>query len=192
MNAVITDINQLDLNKIYTYTDYLSWKFTERVELIKGRIFRMSPAPSKKHQQISSILHGEIYAILKDRSCQIFSAPFDVKLSHGDEATVVQPDLCVICDSFKLTEQGCTGAPDLIIEILSPSNTEKEMRHKFELYEDNGVKEYWIVDYTHEYIIVYTLTQNGYVGSKPFVANEIVASAVLEGIRFPVEYIFEN
>lgn len=156
MNAnVITDISQLDLNKTYAYADYLLWQFGERVELIKGKIFKMPPAPGKQHQIISGNLHISIGSYLKqhDRKCRLFAAPFDVRLldnvkskqSDRDIYTVVQPDLCLICDQSKLDERGCIGAPDLIIEILSPGNSKKEMKIKYELYEENGVREYWVV-----------------------------------------------
>ena len=189
---MITDINQLDLSKSYTYADYLTWQFAERVELIKGKIFKMSPAPSRRHQAVSRNLQGEIYAFLKGKPCQLFDAPFDVKLSKGDEKTVVQPDICVICDELKLTDQGCTGAPDLIVEILSPGNTRKEMKEKFELYEENGVLEYWMVNYSEKTVFVYYLQQGKYIGSKPFVGDEKVATSVLNGFVLTPNEIFRE
>jgi len=90
---MIIDINQLDFSKSYTYSDYLSWKFDERVELIKGRVFKMSPAPKRVHQKASSNLHRIISNYLYPNKCEVFHAPFDVKLSKGDDSTVVQPDM---------------------------------------------------------------------------------------------------
>lgn len=156
MNAnIITDISQLDLDKTYAYADYLLWQFGERVELIKGKIFKMSPAPNRRHQAILGEIHLKIGSYLKEHQklCNLYLAPFDVrlldsvksKLSDRDIHTVVQPDLCLICDESKLDERGCIGAPDLIIEILSPGNSKKEMKIKYELYEENGVQEYWVV-----------------------------------------------
>ncbi len=140
----MSNFHQLDLNKSYTYADYLQWKFEERLELIKGKIFKMSPAPSMRHQRISGHIYREISWFLKGRTCQIFSAPFDVRLSKkgsndSEITTVVQPDICVICDESKLDERGCLGAPDIVVEILSPGNTKKEMRNKFQLYQESSV-----------------------------------------------------
>ncbi len=145
----ISDINQLDMNGLYTYADYLTWTFKERVELIKGKIFRMSPAPSTIHQIVALNLAVELRVFLKKKKCKAFVAPFDVRLAKNKSSssikTVVQPDVCVVCDHSKLDKRGCLGAPDLVVEILSPANNEVELSYKFDLYESNGVKEYWIV-----------------------------------------------
>ena len=151
--AKITDLSQLDLNGTYSYADYLTWRFDQSVELIKGKIMAMSPAPNLKHQRISRNMLRPIDNYLRHKSCEVFVAPFDVKLfdsrksklSDREVFSVVQPDLCVICDQEKLTEQGCSGAPDWIIEVLSPGNTKKDMHLKYELYQENGVTEYWLV-----------------------------------------------
>ena len=151
--TTIAELSQLDLNGTYTYADYLTWQFEERLELIKGKIMLMSPAPNVNHQSISGRLNGIFYNYFKGKSCQVFAAPFDVRLynrkksvlADRDIYTVVQPDLCVICDENKLDTQGCSGAPDWIIEILSKGNTKREMQIKYELYQESGVKEYWLV-----------------------------------------------
>ncbi len=190
---MITSLDQLDFNKTYTYSDYLSWKFKERVELIRGRIFKMSPAPSTLHQRISMRFNKILLPVLDQRKCEIFNAPFDVFLNRKGAHTVVQPDICVICDPNKLTEQGCTGAPDLIIEILSPGNSRKEMKEKFELYEENGVQEYWLADPGNEDITIYSLNKEGkYIGSKPFVAEEHASSSVIAGFSVVVEEVFRT
>lgn len=189
---MITDINQLDLNKRYSYSDYLQWEFKERVELIKGRVFKMPPAPSVRHQQVSRNLLHFLDPFLWKKTCQLFHAPFDVKLNKKGKDTVVQPDICVVCDASKLDDQSCNGAPDLIIEILSPGNSRKERKEKFELYEENEVKEYWLVDITENSIIVYTLSEQGrYVGSKPYVTGESAVSTVLAGLDIPLTELFE-
>jgi Uma2 family endonuclease len=112
---MITDISVLDINKKYSYAEYLKWQFKERVELIKGKIFKMTPAPSRRHQKYSFNLGLELGKYLEGKSCDIYSAPFDVRfpIGEGDEKTytVVQPDICVICDKNKLDEKGCVGAP---------------------------------------------------------------------------------
>lgn len=151
--TTITQLSQLDLNGHYSYADYLNWRLNETVELIKGKISLMIPAPSLDHQRISTRLTGILYAQFKKKPCQLFAAPFDVRLydrrksvvANQDIYTVVQPDLCVICDSEKLDQRGCLGAPDWIIEILSQGNSKTEMQTKFELYRESGVQEYWIV-----------------------------------------------
>ena len=153
---MITQLEQLNPNGYYTYADYILWKFQERVELFKGHIFPMA-APSVTHQRVSSILHVQIANFLKGRNCDVFSAPFDVRLPLPLERatdhkvdTVVQPDLCVVCDESKLDKRGCVGAPDLVVEILSEGNSSREMKAKFELYQNAGVSEYWIIDPEHK------------------------------------------
>lgn len=177
MNQIM-NINQLDFNKVYTYADYLLWRFSERVELLKGRIFQMSPAPSRKHQSVSFAITGEFYNAFKGKACSVFVAPFDVRLpqkGYQDEQiySVVQPDLCVICDENKLDDRGCLGAPDLIIEILSPGNSKKEMKYKFELYEEAGVREYWVVNPLDEFVLMYILENGKYKAFPPIVDEEI-------------------
>ncbi|CCE25043.1 Uma2 family endonuclease [Methylotuvimicrobium alcaliphilum] len=151
--AKVTELSQLDMNGSYSYADYLTWRLDQTVELIKGKIFTMSPSPNVKHQRISRNLFKPIVNYMADKRCEVFSAPFDVKLydrrksklSDREVFSVVQPDLCVICDKNKLTEQGCDGAPDWIIEVLSPGNNKKELRFKYDLYQESGVGEYWLV-----------------------------------------------
>lgn len=191
----ITSFDQLNPDAYYTYQDYLLWEFKERVELFLGRVFKMSPAPNVAHQRISMNLSMALSSHLKDGVCDIFHAPFDVKLpvsaKDGHTDTVVQPDIVVICDPSKLDEQGCNGAPDLVIEILSPGNSRKEMKEKFELYEASLVKEYWIVDPANSDVVIYSLNNDGkYVGSKPFVSGEVVLTEVMKGIELNPGVIF--
>ena len=143
-------LSDLDIDGFYSYADYYKWKLEERIELIKGRIFKMSPATTSAHQVISREISGELWLFLKGKSCQVFSAPFDVRIPRKsiedkDIITVVQPDICVVCDPAKIDKKGCIGAPDIVIEILSPSNSEKELKNKYEVYEESGVREYWVV-----------------------------------------------
>lgn len=120
----ITQLSQLDLNKTYSYADYLTWQFDEAVELIKGKIMLMSPAPNVNHQRISADLNGMLYNFFKHKKCQFFAAPFDVRLydrkksilKNEESHSVVQPDLCVICNPDILDKQGCNGAPDWILK----------------------------------------------------------------------------
>jgi len=163
----ITDVSQLDLTKRYTYADYLTWQLTDWVELIKGRVYRMSPAPKRKHQDISRNMATPIASFLRGKRCKTYAAPFDVRLSrttpNGDASieTVVQPDICVVCDPQKLDERGCLGAPDWIIEILSPGTTARDTHDKFDLYEEAAVREYWMVTPEQKNVIIYLLSDAG-------------------------------
>jgi Uma2 family endonuclease len=193
---MVTNFNDLDLTKQYTYADYLTWQFAERVELFKGWVAKMSPAPSSNHQQISFNLSGEFRRILKKQPCKAFAAPFDVRLITNKKddksiTTVVQPDLCIICDTNKIDEKGCLGAPDLIIEIISKGNTKKELEKKFELYEENGVKEYWIIHQNDETIVVFDLINNKYQLRKIYSNDSIVPVGILEGFSIDMEEVFE-
>ncbi len=188
---------ELDLSKKYSYAHYLTWRFKDRVELIKGRIFKMSPAPGLLHQRVSSRLQGKIWHFLdKAKSqCEIFTAPFDVRFPTGsDEQTeiysVVQPDLCVVCDPEKLDLRGCLGAPDLIVEILSPGSSRKDLNDKYELYETHGVREYWVVHPVEGTLLIYTLLEEGYVPSKLFTEGDIVSSEVLAGFSLELDEVF--
>jgi Uma2 family endonuclease len=155
-----------DLAGYYNYADYLQWSFDGMVELINGKIFKMAPAPSSKHQLLSGDLFGILWNYLKGKPCQVVSAPFDVRLSKNKEDklidSVVQPDLCIICDPTKIDEKGCNGAPDMVIEILSPFSEERDTKLKYKLYEENGVMEYWIVNPHEASVKVYDLVEHKY------------------------------
>jgi Uma2 family endonuclease len=197
----ITDISELDLDGTYTYADYLTWRFEQSVELIKGKIFKMSPAPSVKHQRVSSKLHGRVFIALQKKSCDLFSAPFDVRLldkkksskANAEVYTVVQPDICVICDKTKLDERGCIGAPDLIIEILSPGNSKKEMKTKYALYEESGVQEYWIVFPSEHVLQQYILNEQGrYELKSSFTEDEVFNAHIFPELQIDLADIFEE
>ena len=147
---------------VYTYGDYLQWDDGERWELIDGVPYDMTPAPNRRHQQIATELTRQFATFLLDKPCQVYAAPFDVRLPEGDEeeseiSTVLQPDISVICDSHKLDDAGCIGAPDLIVEILSPSTARKDYKEKFLCYERTGVKEYWLADPSANTVTVFKL-----------------------------------
>jgi Uma2 family endonuclease len=195
---MITSLDQLDLNKTYTYADYLLWQFQERVELLKGRILQMS-APSRYHQKISQRLSFFISKHLWKSPCEVYAAPFDVRLPHFSEKknkniiTVVQPDICVICDKTKLDAKGCIGAPDFIIEILSPGNSRKEMKEKYEIYEEAGVKEYWLIHPEEKMVQRFVLNEQGkYIGLQPLVVDDIATTAVLQGLEIHLIDVFED
>lgn len=194
MSTAITNINQLDLvNGIYTYADYLMWKIKDRLELLKGKIFQMG-ALSLTHQTVSMNFSRLLSNYFYKTPCKLFAAPFDVRLAKKGEKdneiyTVVQPDLCVVCDADKLDERGCWGAPDLIIEILSPGNSKKELKNKYELYQEAGVREYWLVHPQDEYVIINVLENNQYRALPPFVDKE-VTSVIFPDLSLQTEDIF--
>ena len=159
----------LDLSKRYTYAEYLTWLDGQARELIGGFIKKMSPAPRLEHANANANIFWHLgHFIRKNKgACKVFSAPFDVRFPKKGETaddkidTVVQPDICVVCDLSKLDYRGCCGAPDMIVEILSPSTTKKDITEKFTLYETSGVKEYWIVYPADKVIHVFLLQENG-------------------------------
>ena len=158
----------LDLNKRYTYADYLTWLDDVRRELIEGFI-KFLPAPRSVHAKVGYNISWHLGAIIKKHKgkCEVYPAPFDVRLPKNGETaddkiyTVVQPDISVICDLSKIDRRGCCGAPDMIVEVLSPSTTKRDMNEKFILYENSGVKEYWVVHPKDRCINVFLLQENG-------------------------------
>ena len=193
MSDIITNIEQLDpINGVYTYADYVLWNIKERLEIIKGKIFRLD-TPDVSHQRISGNLIGEFYNYFKGKSCKLFAAPFDVvfKNEKGIEDSVVQPDICVVCDPKKLeNDKRCLGAPDLIIEILSPGNTKKEMRYKYELYEEAGVYEYWVVRPIDKEITQFVLENGKYRALPPIIEGDRISSAKFPELTVATEDIF--
>ena len=160
----ITRLDQLNEDSFeYSYSDYMKWRFQERVEIIMGKIFPMS-APTTLHQHIIGELFFTMYAFFKHTSCNVILSPIDVRLPVGKQGktfkTVMQPDLCVICDKSKIVAQGIIGAPDLVVEILSPSNRQIEMHEKFEAYQASLVREYWIIHPGEQWMLQYVLNEN--------------------------------
>ncbi len=195
---MITSIKQLDLSKQYTYAEYLKWQIDERLELIKGFIHKMS-APARLHQGVSQNIERVIDSYFNGHPCNWYHAPFDVRLPRSSEKadkqvfTVVQPDICVICDKTKLDKRGCIGAPDLVVEILSPGNSKKEMKEKFEVYEESGVREYWIVEPTEKIILLYTLNDAGkYIGHRPYIETDIMHSVIFPEMAINVIDVFKD
>ncbi len=197
---MITNIDQLSPEKIYSYADYLTWKFDERVELIKGRLFKMSPAPTRRHQRISFQITRQIAPYFEGNLCQIYYAPFDVRLIDEKKSqkadqeiySVVQPDICVICDLEKLDDRGCLGAPDWIIEIISPGNSKKELDDKFRLYEANGVSEYWIVHPNDQTIAAFELHADKYQLRRIYSSEEEAPVGIFEDLILNLEDVFRD
>ena len=194
----VSRLGEIDLSGTYSYADYLKWEIDERLEIIKGKIFRMSPTPASCHQRISSNLHIEIGYFLKNKLCSIYAAPFDVRFprrSKDDKAifTVLQPDICIICDLSKIDKRGCIGAPDIVIEILSPGNNKKELKNKFEVYEEAGVSEYWILHPEEKTFLKYTLDADGkYQPSRLLTLGDVVTSPVLPGFSLSLDEVFKD
>ncbi|SDH13547.1 Endonuclease, Uma2 family (restriction endonuclease fold) [Dyadobacter soli] len=196
---MITSFDQLDLTKQYTYADYLKWQFNERLELIKGYIYKMSPAPSSRHQTAVMNISGMIWTQLKNSPCRVFPAPFDVRLplkdrnSNQDITTVLQPDICVVCDLSKVDDRGCLGAPDLVIEILSPGKSLREMNQKFNVYEESGVREYWVVYPDHGHVNIFLLDRSGkFVGQHPKNNGELLYSSVFPDLVINLSEVFTD
>lgn len=200
--AKITELSQLDLTASYSYADYLTWQLNEAVELIKGKILLMSPAPNVKHQKLSIFLASRLFNYFENKACQVFSAPFDVRLydrnksllANKEIATVVQPDICVICDNSKLDEQGCNGAPDWIIEILSKGNSQKEVKIKHVLYAESGVKEYWLVFPYEEVINQFVLNEDSqrYQLSNSYAGDDVAASHLFPDLKIDLVALFDS
>ena len=190
------------LNQKYTYADYLTWDDGKRWELIEGvpyemvfgDIKNMSPAPSRKHQTISTSLFGLIFPHAKEKGCNMFTAPFDVRFSENDEdETVVQPDLSIFCDKRKLDDRGAHAAPDWIIEILSPSTFQKDLHTKLLLYQKHAVPLYWIVDPEKETILVNKLDETGKYGiPETYSLADKIGVDLFENMEVEVAKIFEE
>ena len=191
------ELADLDLNKVYTYADYYKWKFDERVELIKGKIFKMSPAPNRAHQEITGEIYHQLKGVLEKSPCRVYIAPFDVRLPRKskddkDIITVLQPDVCVVCNPAILDDRGCVGAPDLVIETLSPGNSRKEVQNKYDVYEEAGVKEYWIVDPLRQTLQINKLQDGHYVPLRTMTAGAIVTTSILPGFSLDLEKLFDK
>ncbi len=164
---------------------------------MRGRIYKLS-APNTKHQEVSRNLVVSFAIFLKNKSCKVFSAPFDVRLpvknkkKDNEVNTVVQPDICVICDVEKVDEKGCLGAPDLVIEILSPGNNKKELKNKYEVYEEAGVREYWIIHPAEQTFSKYILTDGRFQSSRMLTIGDEVTTDILPGFVLDLDELFEE
>ncbi|GHV81220.1 hypothetical protein AGMMS49944_30110 [Spirochaetia bacterium] len=168
----------------YTYADYLAWETDKRYELMDGAAYMMA-SPSVIHQDISMELSRQISTFLLGKPCKVFAAPLDVRLfprkDHTDD-TVLQPDLLVVCDKTRLSKGSCDGAPDLVIEIVSPSNTVQELLRKFNYYLDAGVREYWVVNPDTQTVQVHVL-ENGHFISTIYKKDSAIPVSILPGLE---------
>ena len=181
--------------EFFTYHDYKNWELKEgeRWELIYGEAFAMS-APGVRHQTILMELSSQFHNYLRGKPCKVFPAPFDVRLFYEEDEsddTVVQPDITIVCGKEKLGSEGCRGAPDLIIEILSPSNTAIEMERKFSLYREAGVREYWIVDPENKGLKV-TQFQKGTILTDTYKETDNVTVGIFPELDIELEPVFSE
>ena len=182
----------------FSYAEYQTWPDNERWELIDGIAWDMSLAPGRSHQTLVVEFSRRIGNFLVGNACRVYVAPFDVLLpdrpGQDDDAvsTVVQPDIAVICDRKKLTEKGCTGAPEWIIEILSPYTSKKDMNEKLRLYERIGVREYWIADPGNRYVHRYVMFTAGRYPKEPevFMGDAVVPVSILPGLELDLSEVF--
>jgi Uma2 family endonuclease len=177
----------------FTYREYKEWELAEgeRYELINGVAYAMS-APAMYHQAILTALTAKFYNFFEGKPCKVYAAPIDVRLFYEEDEsddTVVQPDLTVICDEKKRGGEGCRGAPDLVIEILSPSNTAIEMARKFDLYREAGVREYWVVSTEPKTLVTYRF-QQGEIITHAFGRADIAKAGIFPGLEILLEPVF--
>jgi len=177
----------------WTYADYRKWELKpgERFELIDGIAYALA-APNTEHQGISMVLSAMLFNFFDGKPCRPFAAPFDVRLFYEEDEsddTVVQPDLVVVCDPEKLGKEGCRGAPDLVAEILSPSNTAIEMHRKLNLYRDAGVGEYWVIDPEEKLVEAYRLEAGRYEAQVLRDADTL-KSALFPGLEISLQALF--
>jgi Uma2 family endonuclease len=184
--------------KRYSYADYLTWVDNRRREIIDG-VVRFMAGPKRKHVEVSHQIGTalEIHIRKNRGKCRVYPAPFDVRLPKNGETadkeiyTVVQPDICVVCDLSKLDDNGCLGAPDLVVEVLSPSTEARDKNDKFHAYRKAGVKEYWIVDVKKSSITVYQLQSDGnYDAGTVNNPGKKVTSSVLPGLEIDLQELF--
>ncbi|MDR0447682.1 MAG: Uma2 family endonuclease [Treponema sp.] len=180
-------------NGLFTYADYKKWELDvgERYELINGEAFAMS-GPNTRHQEILMELSSQLHTFFRNRPCKVLPSPYDVRLYYEEDEsddTVVQPDIIVVCEEKKLGPEGCRGAPDLAVEILSPSNTAIEMERKLKLYQQAGVKEYWVVDPENNGLMVYCF-QKGSIQATTYRSTDTVKVNLFPELIIALEQVF--
>jgi Uma2 family endonuclease len=193
-NDSTLELKDLDRSLRYSYEDYYSWKFTDKVELIDGEIFSNNQETILfSHQEILGNIFIQIANFLKGKTAKVIVEPLDVYFINEEANIVLQPDICVICDKSKLDARGCIGAPDLVVEVLSPGNSKMELLNKYKVYEEFGVKEYWVVSQSDQNILIYTLNDMGkFQPSKIFTLSEKITSSVLPGFELILDDVFDD
>jgi Uma2 family endonuclease len=173
----------------------------KRRELIDGVVFDLLSAPTRWHADVSAFINGKLWTYITRRKekCKVYHAPFDVRFPKNGETandkiyTVVQPDICVICDPKKLDNRGCIGAPDLIVEVQSPSTAQRDLRQKFDLYEEAGVREYWVVFPGEKGVTVFLLQENGkFDHGTTYEFEGKIPVSIFEGLEIDLKELFEE
>lgn len=187
----------INYNKVYTYGDYLKLEIDEMVEIIRGKIFRMCETPKIKHQIINGNIFYRLRQQLEGKKCKIFNAPVDVVLpienkKRSRSTTVVQPDICVICDSKIIEETAVFGVPDFVIEIVAGKDVKRDTQYKYSVYEEAGVGEYWIVFGEMRFVEVFILENGKYQRLNAFSEDDIIPVKTLPGLSISIDDIFEG
>ncbi len=185
--------------KKFTYRDYLTWPEDQPIELFDGIPYAMTPAPSRLHQKIIVELIRQLSTYLHGKTCEVYTVPFDVRLTTDittdDEEieNVVQPDVAIICDKAKLDDKGCKGAPDLVMEIVSPASVSVDYIKKLSLYEKYSVREYWIIHPVDKIIMVYKLVEQGkYARPEVYQIGDNLQVGILEDLSITLAGVFEE
>lgn len=189
----MTAIRKTKKEEKYTYEDYKNWKDSEDWEIIGGAAYAMSPSPTTRHQEIANKINTKLFIYLEGKPCKVYYE-LDVVLSSED---IVKPDVFVVCDRNKITDKNIQGAPDFIVEILSPATSKRDKKIKFDLYRKFGVKEYWIVDPSNYLIEVYNFEEGDKTSEVYYYDDEEVENFIPVGIfqgelKLDLKYIFES
>ena len=187
----------LRTEKHYTYADYLQWPDDARYELIDGEALLMSPAPLVEHQEVAGEVYYQLRNQLDGQPCRPYIAPVDVRLPRADEAdaaidTVVQPDVLVVCDPHKIDRRGVRGAPDWVLEVLSPSTAAHDQIAKRRTYERAGVREYWLVHPGDRTLTVYVLDNGQYGRPEIYELKDVTPIGVLPGVSIAWDALVER
>lgn len=181
--------------KKYTFADYLSWNGEGRIEIMDGQIIMLAP-PARIHQEISVALTSQLFVFLEGKNCKVYAAPFAVRLfeleddTPEDVQTVFEPDISVICDKNKLDDHGCKGAPDMVVEILSPSTAKHDLLFKMLQYQQAGVKEYWIIDPANKTVQVFLNDGSAFRPHAVYTEADIAKVNVLQGCFVELSKVF--
>ena len=182
----------------YTFADVLTWDEDERAEIINGEVIMMSPPPSRAHQEISGEMFRQLANYLEGKKCRVYHAPFAVRLfekdgdSPEDVETMVEPDISIVCNPSKLDKHGCKGAPDMVVEVLSPSTRRHDRLVKLGLYQRAGVREYWIVDPGNKTVQVLTLTNGLLLPHEVYERDGVAKVNVLDGCFVELSKVFSE
>jgi Uma2 family endonuclease len=187
----------LNQSKGFSYSDYLQWNDDQKWELIDGVVYNMTLAPSRKHQKISMELAWRLGRFFSNKNCDVYTAPFDVRFPEEGEPdshikNVVQPDISVICDKSKLDDRACKGAPDFIIEIVSPFTARKDLKEKLYLYESRGVKEYWLILPEDKILMQHTLANGNYGRAVIYSEEDKLSPSLFPALVIDLALVFQD